>query len=486
MTTPADPESGDPAPGHIPATPPVPAPPADTDTNTAADTDADTDTGAKTGATVPATAAPADDAPADTAPAEPVTPAAPAVAEPPAARRRFRWLRVLAVCTALVVLALAGGGWYVYQHLNGNITTDNVTENELKAQEDHRPAQEPTAAENILLIGSDNRGNGNEKYGQDSGTQRSDTTILLHLSADRSNATAMSIPRDLMAHVPECTKPDGSTISPKFEQFNWAFEAGGAACTIRTVEEMTGIRVDHHLIVDFGGFKNMVDAVDGVEVCLANPVHDVQAHLDLPAGRQKLDGEQALGFVRARHGFGDGSDTERIGRQQDFLASLVKKVQSNGVLLNPVKLYPLLDSATKSLTADPGLNSLSELYKLAQSLQKVPAGQIHFLTVPREPYTEDHNRDQLVQPDADRLFAAVRADRAIRVTSGPTDTDSPSASAGSTGSTGTPSDTPSAGRAGTPSGTPSAGATPSPGTTSTDVPTFHGTTADRDICGKDQ
>jgi LCP family protein required for cell wall assembly len=415
----------------------------------------------------------------------------------PPQRRRRTWLRVLAVSTALLVLAGAGGLWYVYQHLNGNITTDNVTETELKAQEDHRPAQEPTAAENILLIGSDNRGNGNEKYGQDSGTQRSDTTILLHLSADRSNATAMSIPRDLMAHVPECTKPDGSTISPKFEQFNWAFEAGGAACTIRTVEEMTGVRVDHHLIVDFSGFKKMVDAVDGVEVCLANPVHDVQAHLDLPAGRQKLDGEQALGFVRARHGFGDGSDTERIGRQQDFLASLVKKVQSNGVLLNPVKLYPLLDSATKSLTADPGLNSLSELYKLAQSLQKVPAGQIHFLTVPREPYVEDHNRDQLVQPDADRLFAAVRADQAIRVTSGPTDTGAPSASTGSTGSTDSASSadpTGSAGSTSAPSSTPSAGATSSPGagsTTapgagSTSAPTFHGTTADRDICGKDQ
>ncbi len=226
----------------------------------------------------------------------------------------------------------------------------------------------------------------------------------------------MSIPRDLMTHVPQCTKPDGSTVGAKFEQFNWAFEAGGAACTIRAVEEMTGVRIDHHLTVDFSGFKNMVNAVDGVEVCVAEPVHDVQAHLDLPAGRQKLDGEQALGYVRARHSLGDGSDTERIQRQQDFLASLVKKVQSNGVLLNPAKIYPLLNAATKSLTADPGLASLSDLYKLAQSLQKIPTGSIHFLTVPQEPYVADHNRDQLVRSKAEPLFAALRADQPVNVT----------------------------------------------------------------------
>jgi LCP family protein required for cell wall assembly len=377
-------------------------------------------------------------------------------------------MRVLAAGTALLVLALAGGTLYVYRHLNANITTDTVTETELKAQESQRPTEEPTSAENILLIGSDNRGDGNGKYGEDTGTQRSDTTILLHLSADRGNATAMSIPRDLMVHVPECTKPDGSKVGAVFEQFNWAFEAGGAACTIRAVEEMTGVRVDHHLIVDFNGFKNMVTAVGGVEVCLADPVHDEQAHLDLPAGRQKLNGEQALGFVRARHGLGDGSDTGRIGRQQDFLASLVSKVQSNGVLLNPVKLYPLLDSATKSLTADPGLDSLSELYKLAQSLQKVPAGAIHFLTVPQEPYVQDHNRDQLVQPDADRLFAEVRADRPVNVSDA-------AASGGGT---------PTGSRTGSPTGSPTGTATPTGSPTAS--PTFQGTTADRDICGKDR
>ncbi|WTR19199.1 LCP family protein [Streptomyces sp. NBC_00138] len=363
-------------------------------------------------------------------------------------------MRVVAACTALFVLALAGGVWYFYQRLDGNITTDTVTENQLMIHASERPTEGPTKAENILLIGSDNRGDGNEKYGEDSGTQRSDTTILLHLSADRSSATAVSIPRDLMAHVPDCTRPDGSTRPGRFEQFNWAFEGGGAACTIRTVEDMTGVRIDHHLIVDFSGFKKMVDAVDGVEVCVAEPVHDTKAHLDLPAGRQKLNGEQALGFVRARYSIGDGSDTQRMERQQDFLASLISKVRGNGVLLNPLKLYPLLQAATSALTADPGLDSLSELYSLVNSLQKTPSDAIRFLTLPREQYTADRNRDQLLQPEADQLFAALQADRAVNVTSG----------------------TPSPGTSST--GTPSAGATTGP--------TYPGTTVDRDICGKDR
>ncbi|SEO60485.1 LCP family protein [Actinacidiphila rubida] len=405
--------------------------------------------------------------------------------------RRFRWLRILAICTAVSVLALAGGVWYVYQRLNGNITTDTVTENELKVHASQRPPETPTSAENILLIGSDNRGDGNGQYGQDTGTQRSDTTILLHLSADRGSATAVSIPRDLMAHVPECAKPGGGTTKARFEQFNWAFEQGGAACTIRTVEDMTHIRIDHHLIVDFTGFKNMVNAVDGVDVCVAEPVHDTKAHLNLPAGRQKLDGEQALGYVRARYSIGDGSDTERMQRQQAFLGSLIKKVRSNGVLLNPVKLYPLLDAATKSLTADPGLDSLSELYDLTQSLQKTPTGAIRFLTVPREQYTADRNRDQLQQPAADALFAALLADAPVNVAAhagSPSGDGTATASPGTTATpTGTPSGTPSRTAPGTPSGTPSvtAGGTPS-GTPSSGAPTFQGTTAEQDVCGKDR
>ncbi|WP_328464697.1 LCP family protein [Streptomyces sp. NBC_00448] len=417
---------------------------------------------------------------AEDSPGTPETAVAAAEADTPAApapRRRFRWLKVVAISTAVLVLACAGGVWYVYQQLNGNITTDTVTENELRAQASQRPPEGPASTENILLIGSDIRNGANAKYGKDSG-QRSDTTILLHLSADRSNATALSIPRDLMMHVPKCTKPDGSTVSPAFEQFNWAFQFGGAACTIRAVEELTGVRVDHHLIVDFSGFKNMVNAVDGVEICTPEPIDDSYSRLHLSAGKHKLNGEQALGYVRVRHGIGDGSDTERISRQQDFLASLIKKVQSNGVLLNPGKVYPLLNAATHSLTADPGLNSLSELYSLAQRLQKIPTGAIHFVTTPVEQYVKDRNRDQLVQPDADNLFAAVRADQPVRVSDdGKSSGSHGSSSGGSSTAPGTPDPS------GTPSGTTSGPPSNTPSGTPSNTLTFKGTTADRDICG---
>ncbi|MEU4897426.1 LCP family protein [Streptomyces sp. NPDC044780] len=334
----------------------------------------------------------------------------------PAPRRRRRWPRVLALGGAVLVLSVAGAGWWFYEHLDGNIRTDTRTANELKKYEAERPVSVVRDAQNILLIGSDNRGGeGNGAYGRDTGTQRSDTTILLHLQAGGKSATAVSIPRDLMVDVPACDGPDGKRTQPRFAQFNWAFEFGGAACTIRTVEKLTGIRIDHHVIVDFNGFKRLVNAVGGVEMCLKEPVDDADAHLKLPAGRQVLRGEQALGYVRARYSIGDGSDTERIGRQQEFMASLVKKMQSNGVLLNPAKLYPVLNAATSSLTTDPGLDSLKDLYALVRGVRDIPREKIHFLTIPRQPYTYNKNRDELVQPDADRLFRQLRLDRPVSV-----------------------------------------------------------------------
>ncbi|MFE6029528.1 LCP family protein [Streptomyces niveus] len=337
----------------------------------------------------------------------------------PGTPRKRHWLRWTALGTSVVVLAAAGAGWWFYQKLDSNITTDTTAAAELRTYEKERPKPIAVDAKNILLIGSDTRsGAGNGKYGRDDGgSQRSDTTILLHLAADRRSATAMSIPRDLMVEIPSCLTDDGKRSNKQSAQFNWAFQFGGAACSIRTVETLTGIRVDHHMVIDFSGFKDMVDAVDGVEVCLKKPVNDVDAHLKLPAGKQTLTGEEALGFVRARKTIGDGSDTERMERQQQFLGSLVRKVQSNGVLLNPTRLYPVLDAATKSLTTDPGLNTLRDLYDLARGLRNVPTEKVQFLTVPRQPYVNDPNRDELVQPDADRLFAKLRKDEPVSIVS---------------------------------------------------------------------
>lgn len=358
-----------------------------------------------------------DDPGASAAPA-----ATPALADTPdapdaLAPRKRHWLRWTALVTSVVVLVAAGVGWWFYQKLDSNITTDSTAEAELRTYEKERPKPIAVDAKNILLIGSDTRsGAGNGKYGRDDGgSQRSDTTILLHLAADRQSATAVSLPRDLMVDIPGCKTSDGKRSRQQFAQFNWAFQFGGTACAVRTVEKLSGIRVDHFMVVDFSGFKEMVDAVNGVEVCLSKPVDDSDAHLKLPAGKQTLTGEEALGFVRARKTIGDGSDTERMERQQQFLGSLVKKVQSNGVLLNPTRLYPVLDAATKSLTTDPGLNTLRDLYDLARGLRNVPTEKVQFLTVPRQPYTNDPNRDELVQPDAGRLFAQLRKDEPVSV-----------------------------------------------------------------------
>ncbi|MFJ8825800.1 LCP family protein [Streptomyces sp. NPDC102467] len=330
-------------------------------------------------------------------------------------RRRRRWLRYSAIGAALLVLVAGGTGWIAFEKLNGNIHEDSDTAAELARYEKERPTVLVDGAQNLLLIGSDSRAGANRKYGRNDGTQRSDTTILLHVAADRKSATAVSFPRDLMVDVPACRKPDGTRIEPMFAMFNYAFETGGSACTIRTVEKMTGVRIDHHMVVDFQGFKDMVDAVDGVEVCLDKPIDDADAHLRLAPGKHVLDGEQALGYVRARKSIGNGSDTDRMDRQQRFLGALATKVQSNDVLLNPAKLYPVLDAATSSLTTDPGLASLRGLYDLVRGMRGIPVDRIQFLTVPRQSYIYNANRDQLVQPAAERLFTQLRTDAPIVV-----------------------------------------------------------------------
>ncbi|MET8447884.1 LCP family protein [Streptomyces sp. NPDC005209] len=372
-------------------------------------------------------------------------------------RRRRRWVRGAALGLGVLVLAAAGGGWAVYAKLSANITPDEAAAAELARYERERPTALVHGAQNILLIGSDTRaGDGNGKYGKDLGSERSDTTILLHLAHDRRSATAVSIPRDLMVDVPGCLRADGRRTAPTFTMFNYAFAMGGSACTIRTVEKLTGVRIDHHVVVDFHGFKEMVDAVDGVQVCLKEPIDDKAAKLKLPAGRVTLDGEQALGYVRVRKSLGNGSDTDRMDRQQQFLGALVNKVRSGDVLLNPVKLYPVLDAATSALTTDPELASLRGLYQLVRGLRDIPTEHVQFLTVPRESYVYDLNRDQLVEPEAEKLFALLRADKPVTIAKSiPGESTTKS---GNSDSNGNASDAPSA------------------------APTFRGNTAAEDSC----
>ncbi|WP_049660497.1 LCP family protein, partial [Kitasatospora sp. MY 5-36] len=332
-------------------------------------------------------------------------------------RRRRRWLMITAGAVAFLLVATGVLLWIAYRTLDGNIRADSATDRLLAKLEAERPSRTAGArgAENLLLIGSDDRSGANGSYGGEPGSQRSDTTILLHLAADRRHATAVSVPRDVMVTVPACEKPDGTRSRPALMQFNWAFETGGPACSIRAVEQLSGIRIDHYVILDFSGFKTMVDAIGGVEVCVPQPIHDKDAKLDLAAGRRTLHGEQALGYVRARESLGDGSDTQRMGRQQQFLAALIRKVQSQGVLLNPAKLWPVLDAATSSVRADGALSSLGALYDLTQDLRGIPSADVVFLTAPRRPYRYDSDRDEFVQPQTGQLFAALRDDRPVAV-----------------------------------------------------------------------
>ncbi|MEU4213568.1 LCP family protein [Streptomyces sp. NPDC026206] len=406
----------------------------------------------------------------------------------------------MAVGVTVLLLVAGGIGWVLYERLDNNITTDTETAEELRRWEKERPSALVSGAQNILVIGSDTRsGSGNGKYGEDSGSQRSDTTILLHLAADRNSATAVSLPRDLMAKIPSCRRPDGTYTNERFAQFNWAYELAGTACTIRTVENITRIRIDHHIVLDFSGFKQLVDAIDGVEVCLKKPVDDREAHLRLAAGRQVLHGEEALGYVRARYSLGDGSDTERMGRQQEFLGALVREMQSEGVLLNPARLYPVLDAATKSLTTDAGLDSLKKMYNLVRTVRNIPTERVQFLTVPRRPYPYNSARDELVQPDADQLFQQLRTDRPVSVSAHVRPADNkpgrgrpgrepePGGAEGAEGATGgyEPGSAPSPPSPDSPvspaSPAPSSTYSPSSPLPST-PPTYQGTTAARGIC----
>ena len=394
-------------------------------------------------------------------------------------RRRRRWLRCTAIGVAVAVLGATGVGWAVYEKLNANITADEAGAAELARYEKERPTALVRGARNILLIGSDSRaGDGNGEYGRNVGTGRSDTTILLHLAANRRSATAVSLPRDLMVHVPGCRRPDGTRSEPMYGMLNRAFQTGGSACTIRTLEKLTNIRVDHHVVVDFSGFKDMVDAVDGVQVCLREPIDDPAAKLRLPAGKVELNGEQALGYVRARKSIGNGSDTDRMGRQQRFLGALVKKVRGNDVLLNPVKLYPLLDAATSSLTTDPALANLRGLYDLVRGMRDIPTEHVRFLTVPRESYTYDANRDQLVEPEAKELFQRLRRDARVEVAKV-----LPGDSGAKRGDGVPDGDEKSPGDSGEGSGTSGGKRLDGPSSASSPAPTFRGYTAAEDACG---
>ncbi|MET9296180.1 LCP family protein [Streptomyces sp. NPDC003077] len=332
-------------------------------------------------------------------------------------RKRARRARlVLILGLSFLVLLVAGAGW-IYFRLDGNITTfdaDGVSGDRPEAG---------AGGSNVLVIGSDSRSGGNQDLGGGEGeVGRSDTAFLLHVYADRKHAVAVSLPRDTLVDIPPCRLPDGSWTKPRTSaMFNSAFSVGetahgNPACTQNTVEKLTGLRVDHTVVVDFAGFAKMTSAVGGVPVCVPkdvyegdlNPHRGSRGNLVLGKGPQTVSGRKALDYVRIRHGIGDGSDIGRIKRQQTFVSGLFKKVKEEG--LNPTTLLPLANAATESLTVDPGLGSAAKLLAFAMSMKDIDLHDIKFLTLP---WRYQGNRVAIVQPDADALWAALKADRTV-------------------------------------------------------------------------
>ena len=218
---------------------------------------------------------------------------------------RHRVLKAVAISLASVLVVALSGGFFVYRHLESNITVVDVTDalgtdRPEEVVQDRRRAQ---AAEHPAARLRHPRGPGNGNIGGET-PGLSDTTILLHLSADRERAYGVSIPRDAMVERPECERKDGQGTDPGgLSMFNAAYAVGGPACTIKTVEELTDIRVNHFVVIDFNGFKNMVDALGGVPVCVPEEVNDTIGNIYLPAGTYEVKGQQALDYVRraARH-----------------------------------------------------------------------------------------------------------------------------------------------------------------------------------------
>jgi LCP family protein required for cell wall assembly len=319
----------------------------------------------------------------------------------------WRVLGWVSIGLAVVLVGTSLVAYGTYRKLQGNITHEDVSA-ELGT---HRPPKLNQAL-NVLLIGSDQRDGANAKYGKAVG-ERSDTIILLHFSPGGKKAVGISFPRDSMVQLPECKTPGGRTIPGGLNMINSSFNNGGAGCTMHTIETLTGIRVDHFVKVDFSGFKRVVDALGGVEICLPQRVDDKDSKLHLSAGRHIVKGDTALAYVRNRHGLGDGSDLDRIKRQQKFLGAVVKKATSNGTLSNPAKLYSFLDASTKSVTTDKDF-TVDQMKKVAGSLQGMSAGKVQFITVPWGAYAPDPNRVAWRQPDANNLFAAIRSDNRIQ------------------------------------------------------------------------
>lgn len=382
--------------------------------------------------------------------------------------RDRRTVLVVVVATQLVLALLTGlTVSYAYGRVDDIGTGDPIQ---------HRGKKPAIGGDalNVLVLGSDSRvGAGNDLDGQTDIGERADTTILVHVSADRQTVYGVSLPRDALVDRPECTGRDGEPVPAADDvMFNDAFSVGGPTCTVAMVQDLTGIYVDHYVVVDFAGFKDMVDAVDGVTVCIPEDIDDSAHGITFDAGTQTLDGQKALDYVRERSST-PNADIGRMKRQQAFIASMANKVVSAGTLSKPTRVYAFLKAATASIVTDPELDSLRDLGDLALQFRKTGLGDITFVTVPIAEAPSDPNR--LVWTDeAQGLWKAIIADQPLpaRYRDGSISAQDVPGTPSTPGTPGTPGGSASATGSGAPG--PTSSASPSDGATAgapTDGPT---------------
>lgn len=351
-------------------------------------------------------------------------------------RKRRRWPRRLLVGSLVLALVIAGGGWLVIRHLTGNIRTVVLSGSSASIDAANGKPLD------ILILGSDTRSTAADcKIGGDCPTSASpsaataidgnaDVEMLVHLSADRKHAEIVSIPRDTVVDIPDCTDSTGKTVPAHRQRINSSME-NGPDCTVRTVEKLTGLTIPHVAVVDFAGVVSMTNALGGVPVCVDNNVYDPYSHLKLTKGTHTVQGLSALEFVRTRHGFGDGGDVGRTGAQHIFLSSMIRTLRSTSTLANPVKMYEVADAATKALTVDKGLAGAANLTALYEQLNKVPTDAIDFVTMPHE--MDPYNSAALIpSAAATTLFQRLASDSYATATPTASASSSPSASSSST------------------------------------------------------
>jgi len=281
-----------------------------------------------------------------------------------------------------------------------------------------QPTKTPVGIEgpiNMLIVGSDTREGQGDAYGVVD-SELADVIMLLHVSADRTNASVVSFPRDLLVPIPSCPNPEGGSFSSMSRQMiNSSIGYGGVACTHLTVQNFTGLEIPYVAMIDFKGVIEMSNAVGGVDVVIDEPMYDPFSGLDLPAGTNTLQGVDALAFLRARKGIGDGSDLNRISNQQLFLSSLFAKVKTDGVLNNPIYLYSLASAAARNMRLSESMSDLGTMFNLATALREVDPSQLAFLRVPVRGARGEGEAGRLepITSEANRLFEQIRSDLPI-------------------------------------------------------------------------